>query len=195
MRILPRLCQTALVLGALVLTAVSARAQAALDLSGASMTFAWRFGSSTDFGSNGLADGQNPTFTVGPGVEVPSTFGGQANIDITNSILQFNFTVNGAPFSPNAFNGAEFTLDPAFGTITGATIDGPTNMTGFDSTRISVANGDLFVNFEGLPFSSTTEIQLTVDGGATVPEPSTVAALMGCVALSAAILIRRRRKG
>lgn len=116
-------------------------------------------------------------------------------IDISDTQLVItDFRSEGLPYSPADFNG--WILHVVSGpNIVSASADGAS---GFLPFAISVVNGDLLLNFQGVsgPAGSSSIINFSTDPGpdpVSVPEPASLAVFaMGLLALRQ---VRRRRIG
>jgi hypothetical protein len=138
------------------------------------------------------------TAVVGPGVEftyVLPCFSGASCIDVdvsdTNILVTMHYLNEPGDFTPAAFNGIRFyDLDGTIPDFTSVTINGISNMAGFDASRVTFDGNSIWVNFQGLIGTNSTIVSLDV-AAADVPEPSTVLLVgLGCVSLLA---LRRRR--
>ena len=97
-------------------------------------------------------------------------------MDISDTNLFIDYT-NSSGWNPAAYNG--FVITDVLGTIaafTSVTINAATNMVGFDASRISFTDNQIFVNWQGLSFNADTIVSLDINGAA-VPEPATLALL------------------
>jgi hypothetical protein len=126
---------------------------------------------------------------VSGGVEYPagsfSLYNNSWQIDITDTqIIITDLTSQGLPFSPATFNG--WILHVVSGPdIVSATGDGAS---GFLPSAISVVNGDLLLNFQGItgPAGSSSIINYSTEA-VSVPEPASLAVFaFGLLALGQA---------
>ncbi len=143
----------------------------------------------------------NGNYLVGPGVEVDALLSaagieGPGSLDLSDTNLLVDFSTSQLVF-PAPFNG--FQVTDIFGTIapfTGVTINGATNLAGFDASRIVFDADNIFVNLQGLEFTADSVLSLDLAGGDTpqgVPEPDS--ALLVGLGLLAVLARRRTRTG
>jgi len=86
----------------------------------------------------------------------------------------------GTYWNPASFNGfVVFDDTNTAGAITNVTINGATNMAGFDSSRISFDADHIFINWQGLSFDNSTVVSLDLNGGSAAPEPASWAMMLG----------------
>lgn len=101
--------------------------------------------------------------TVGPGVEFPNfpAVDPRTNVDIsaTNILITYN---SASSWTTAAFNGPVFQDLGTAPPITGVTINAATNMAGLDPSRISFDADSISINWNGLPFDTTTIVSLDV---------------------------------
>ena len=120
---------------------------------------------------------------------------GQHDVTVTDTqlILQ-NVADETISFTSAAFNGYEMIEtggSPV--TITGFAVDGATDVSGFDASRVSFDGTHLFVNMNDLQTQAGQEVVLDLQfGGTSVPEPVS-AGLVG-LGLAAAGLMRRFKR-
>jgi len=113
---------------------------------------------------------------VGAGVEVSNVADGVATMDISDTNVLVDY-VSDTSWTSAAFNG--FVLTDVFGAIPAiisVTINAATNLAGFDASRISWTDDQIFVNWQGLDFDADTIVSLDLQIGA-IPEPATLALL------------------
>ena len=110
--------------------------------------------------------------TVGSTVEIPGDFG-LLNVDLSDTNITFAFLASGYFNDPTAaFDGYHF--EDTYATIADfapVTINAVTNMVGFAADRIIYDADNIYVNFAGLSFDSSTVVSLDL---AAVPEPATL---------------------
>jgi hypothetical protein len=91
------------------------------------------------------------------------------------------------------FNG--IWLTDIFGTIdafTSVTVNGLTNVAGFDASRISFDANNIWLNFQGLPVDPDSIMKVDING--SVPEPASWALLIVGFALMGGALRRREAR-
>lgn len=130
-------------------------------------------------------------FVVGAGIE--GTFLDYFDIDVDDTSITFDYlksetwTSSGLSLSPTIYNGIAIRMvsGPDFDSVT---INGATNMSGFDASRLSFTGSEIQIDWADLSFSSDTIVKLDVN---VVPEPATMAFL---ATGAAGLVLRRRRK-
>ncbi|MCP4992458.1 MAG: PEP-CTERM sorting domain-containing protein [Gammaproteobacteria bacterium] len=109
--------------------------------------------------------------TVGAGVEFIGT--DYYDIDLSDTGVYVDFK-RAATWGSGAFNGIQlFDINSVIGDFTSFTLIG-TNMSGLDQSRITFDPDALWVNWNGLSFTTDTYISLTVatdEGSVPVPAP------------------------
>jgi hypothetical protein len=133
------------------------------------------------------------TLVVGPGAEIGGFPAGDARtaFDFSDTNIYVTYLSDGT-WSIAAFNGWHvFDVNGTIPAITSVTVNGATNMAGFDASRITFDANNIWVNWNNLPFDTNTVVSLDVNGGSSVPEPATFVLLGG--ALVGLGLLKRRR--
>ena len=120
---------------------------------------------------------------------------GQTNVTISDTQITIQDVFGSQlDFLSATFNGYELIEtggSPA--TITGFTVDGTTNVSGFDASRVSFDGTHVFVNMQGLLPLNLQEVVLDLQfSGTSVPEP--VSARLVGLGLAAAGLVRRFKR-
>lgn len=124
-------------------------------------------------------------------------FDGYFLIDSSANTITFDYSIYGGSsvwsgsalsLAPDIYNGIDllFSGGPA---ITSVTIDPATNMAGFTSSRIYFTSSEIQVDWQNLPFSTSTVVKL--DLGPSVPEPGSLF-LLGTGLLGAVGALRRK---
>jgi hypothetical protein len=151
--------------------AMAAPASAALDLTGLTLTTGHFF---PNLGSSD--DGGPFNFTVG--TSAPVAYGGIADHAIGASTYNINVYCGvGCFWTGTSFNG--FVMSDAFGVapaFTSATINPLTSYAGFDASRLTFDENNVYVNLQGL--EANGRIVIDINGGGVVPEPGTWAMLI-----------------
>ncbi|MBX3111814.1 MAG: PEP-CTERM sorting domain-containing protein [Fimbriimonadaceae bacterium] len=141
----------------------------------------------------GAYDSQT-NFVVGAGVE--DTFEALSiqyyNIDIDDNSITFDYLSAGTwsssslSLAPTIYNGTAIRMvsGPSF---TNVTIDGATNLAGFDASRMSWTGNEIQIDWVDLNYDENTIVKLNVE---TVPEPASMSVLLG----GAVLALRRRFK-
>lgn len=118
------------------------------------------------------AGADNGNKVVGAGIEVSNIVSGVGTMDISDTNLYVDFTVDSF-FNTGSFNGFRLTdINSTIDAFTSVTINGATNLVGFDASLITFDADHIWVNWSGLDFDQDTIVSL--DLNAAVPEPSTL---------------------
>ena len=132
------------------------------------------------------------TVVVGPGVELSSWPMGQnwLDIDIADTNILITHLIDQS-YNPGAFNGPLFADALAsIPSVNSVTINPATDMPGFDISRVTFDDDNIWVNFESLSFVQGNVVSLDVEAD-IIPEPATLS-LLALGGLGP--LARRRRK-
>lgn len=138
-------------------------------------------------------------FVVGGGVESVVTIEGVTdfNIDFDDTSLQifFDTSLPNPNLQGTSFNGLVFT-STAFNQISGVTIDGLTNLAGFDASRVFLVGDELRLDFNGLTYNTDTELGLNfTSSAAAIPEPASWGMLvLGCAFVGGAMRRSKRQQ-
>jgi hypothetical protein len=113
----------------------------------------------------------------------------------SNLTASFADDAYGATFwNPSDFNGfVVFDDTNTAGAITSVTINGATNMVGFDASRISFDADHIYVNWQGLSFDNSTVVSLDLNGSGAVPEPASWALMLGGFGAIGGVMRSRKR--
>lgn len=174
---------------ALAMVATLGSAHATL-LTGKTVSFQYAFPSiSSAYGSSA-----NGNYVVGSGVEIQNGFccGFEGKMDFSDTGFQALFQGTSS-YTSSSFNG--FRVSDVFGQIasfTSVTVGAATNMVGFDASRITFDNDNIWINWQGLAFNPNTVVAIELNGGNDVPEPGIIA-LIG-LALAGVAVSRRRQE-
>jgi hypothetical protein len=115
---------------------------------------------------------------VGAGVELPvgsfPTYNANAFVDASDLQIEYGQTAE-TPYGVATFNGFHFfdvfaTIDD----IVGVSIDPSTNLSGFDSSRLSFDANNIYINLQGLNPDAAHHVVLDLQ---FVPEPASLALL------------------
>lgn len=113
-------------------------------------------------------------FTIGAGQESTAVIEGVTTFNVDFSDLALNLiwdtTLANPTWATSAFNGLVFT-SPAFSNVSGVTVNGSTNLAGFDGSRVSIVGDELRLNWSGLSYDTNTVVALDFSSAA-IPEPS-----------------------
>jgi hypothetical protein len=155
-------------------------------------------GVETQFPTLGTVCCGSGSAVVGSGIEFPTgsfpNYNSNAFIDVGDLQIDYGQTA-ATTYTSGAFNGFRFfdtlgTIAP----ITGVSINGATNLAGFNSSRLSFDADNIFINLQGLSAGGAHLVRLDVQFGSTaVPEPSAIL-FLGSGLTGIAILARRRRQ-
>ena len=136
--------------------------------------------------------------TVSGDTIIASSLGNVGGVDLhaTGSNLTALFNQGYSTYWTSiGFNGfVVFDDTNTVGAITGVSINGATNMSGFDMSRISFDADHIFVNWQGLALNQGTVVSLDISSsGGAVPEPASWALMLGGFgAIGGAMRSRRR---
>ena len=143
--------------------------------------------------------GSQQTVTPGPGQTVTSSgvnytfgFSNQNHVQVTPTLLIVTNTASTRYLSGN-FNGyhmKEVGSSPA--AITFVSMDLATDLFGFDNSRIVYDPENIFVDLQGLEFSSGKNVTLDITTESAVPEVSSVVSFSLLLALGGVVAVRRR---
>ena len=122
--------------------------------------------------------------TVSGDTIIASSLGNVGGVDLhaTGSNLTALFNQGYSTYWTSiGFNGfVVFDDTNTVGAITGVSINGATNMSGFDMSRISFDADHIFVNWQGLALNQGTVVSLDISSsGGAVPEPASWALMLG----------------
>jgi len=157
----------------------------AILLEGNDIEFEWLYPNT----SNSLV---GPTvYTVGAAVEIPDVFGsGTTSINLSDTNIAIPWW---GTFSSTTFNGPHFfdalaQIDP----FTSVSINPETNVSGFDISRISFDEDNIWINLQGLMGGTSDVDYKSVSLNLhSVPEPTTLLLLgIGLIGLAG---LRRRK--
>lgn len=176
-----------LLLAALLALAASS-AQASL-LEGKTINYQYYYPTIT----SAYPNASNGDHVVGSGVEVPNISENVGALDISDTNLYVDYALSGS-WNGASFNG--FEISDVLGQIdsfAAVTINAATNLAGFDASRISFDADHIWVNWQGLTFTSDTVVSLDIKGGDKIPEPGSLALV--ALGLAGASGLLRRRAG
>lgn len=136
------------------------------------------------------AGAANGEYLVGDGIEVTNIAGNIGTLDISDTNLYVDYT-SLTQFGWASSNFSGFKIVDVFNDIpdfTSVSINGLTNMIGFDLSRITVLANEIWVNWQGLSFNSDTIVSLDIHSTpSAVPIPAAlfmfVPALLGFLGL------------
>lgn len=121
--------------------------------------------------------GSSYQFTVSNSIEIPNLVS-LFSVDVTDTGIVLDWFHEPNQFTPSAFNGiALIDYTGAIGPFLDVTIDPVTNLSGFDSSRISFDANNIYVNFESLNYNINDIVKLDITTGpnaSIVPLPATV---------------------
>ncbi len=183
---------TMLAIGALFLMGMSA-VPARADFMGQSVELQYLYPSSSSVYENDGTEIVTPggvTFTSFEEIQTLVTGSELAVTNVGNGDTSFD-SGDGVTF--NGIELSEVGLSPD--TITGVAIDPSNTVAGFDLTRVTFDGTDVFLNFQGLPLSTTDQMAVDVtfadSSSSSAPEPATI--LLAGAGLAAAAFGRRLR--
>jgi len=122
------------------------------------------------FTADGLPDGN---FTDGSDVYFNVSAGDDwVTFDYSVATTTVPWSVSGLSLAPTIYNGIAIRLvSGSIPDIISVAIDPVTNMAGFDLSRISFTAREIQVDWQELPWDTSTIVKLDVDTAAGVPEP------------------------
>lgn len=127
------------------------------------------------------------TAVVGPGVEFTNFPSGdqRTNVDISASNIRITY-LSASTWSSATFNGPVFRdINGTIPPITGVSINPATNMVGLDISRVTFDADSVSINWNGLPFDTSTVVSIDVQfGGTAQPQSVPSLSLYGIVMLS-----------
>ena len=143
---------------------------------------------------------------VGAGVEVTNfpVVDPRTNIDYSANSIRITYN-SSALWTSAAFSGIVFSdLNGTIPAITGVTLNAATNMAGLDASRISFTADTVSINWQDLPFTAATVVQLDLSfaaapAAAVAPVPtlsqwSLIALILMVVMMTGAGLTAARRR-
>jgi len=135
----------------------------------------------------------NGNFVVGPGFELlpDLSIGADAALDVSDTQITLVFA---ASFAGGGSVGVFDRISDVFGQVrpfTSFTVNPSTTVVGFDQSRLSFDENNLFIDYTGLSY--TTGQKLVFDVAAVpVPEPETYALMLAGLAAVGAVARRRK---
>jgi hypothetical protein len=116
--------------------------------------------------------------TVGAGVEFTDIISAYS-VDVSDVGLRVGSFLYRDAFASGAFNGfVLFDPDNSVTDFLSVQLLG-TNIAGFDASRITFDDDNIWLNFESLPFAEDSYVEVVISS--TVPEPSTLLLLLACL--------------
>jgi hypothetical protein len=156
-------------------------------------------GVQTQFPTQGAVCCGSGVAVVGAGIEFPTgsfpSYNANAFVDVSDFQIDYGQTA-GTSYTVATFNGFRFydALN-AIAPIVGVSINGATNLAGFNLSRVSFDADNIYINLQGLAAGGAHLVRLDVQFSSTaVPEPSTILFLGSGLALIAIPAWRHRRR-
>ena len=141
---------------------------------------------------DGLGEASNGNHLVGDGIEVANIGDGLGWLDISDTNLLIRFSYDTYYYTADFLGFRVFDVFNTIAAISDIVINPATNMLNFDMSRVTFDADNIWINFQGLEFTSDTIVSLDIIGGQQeIPEPGTLA-LLGFALLGMAGALRRR---
>ena len=156
-------------------------------------------GVQTQFPTQGSVCCGSGVAVVGAGIEFPTgsfpSYNSNAFVDVSDLQIDYGQTAS-TSYASAAFNGLRFyDALSAISPIIGVSINGATNLAGFDLSRVSFDADNIYINMQGLAPAGAHLVRLDVQFSSTaVPESSTILLFGSGLAMIAVPAWRRRRR-